>query len=114
MSTLAQFLNVVMANNHIAAIYDNIDKLNGINYDIWQRDIEYFLNELGLVETLSNSMVAPKIEDGVTNAAGYQSNLLVYQNWMIKDHRARYIMLTRMHDDLIGEYENYPNAKEMW
>ena len=31
-----------------------------------------------------------------------------------KDRKARYTMLYYMHDDLIGEFENYPTVKELW
>ena len=37
-----------------------------------------------------------------------------YESWVNKDHCARFTMLSSMYNDLIGEFEDYPNAQEMW
>ena len=48
------------------------------------------------------------------NTAQHRHDLEVYESWIKKDRCARFTMLSRMHNDLIGEFENYPNAQEMW
>ena len=86
------------------------DKLIGNNYDIWHRKIRYFLNEQELLETLSSKMTRP--EDG--NKAQHRRDLETYQSWFKKDQSMRFTMLRSMHDGLIGEYEAFQNAKDMW
>jgi len=44
----------------------------------------------------------------------YQESLLAYQDWSKKDRRACFTMSYGMHNDLIGEFEAYPMAKDMW
>jgi hypothetical protein len=86
------------------------NKLIGNNYDIWNRKIQYLLNEQELQETLSNNMTRP--EDG--NTAQHRRDLETYQSWFKKDRSTRFTMLSSMHDDLIREYEAFQNAKDMW
>jgi hypothetical protein len=40
--------------------------------------------------------------------------LEAYQSWFIKDQSMHFTMLSNMHDDLIGEYKAFQNAKDMW
>uniref|UniRef100_A0A2N9HQ47 Integrase catalytic domain-containing protein n=1 Tax=Fagus sylvatica TaxID=28930 RepID=A0A2N9HQ47_FAGSY len=51
-------------------------------------------------------------EDG--NTAQHKRDLEAYQSWFKKDRSTRFTMLSSMHDDLIGEYETFQNAKDMW
>uniref|UniRef100_A0A2N9GH76 Integrase catalytic domain-containing protein n=1 Tax=Fagus sylvatica TaxID=28930 RepID=A0A2N9GH76_FAGSY len=51
-------------------------------------------------------------EDG--NTAQHRRDLEAYQSWFKKDRSTRFTMLSSMHDDLIGEYETFQNAKDMW
>ncbi|XP_075669835.1 uncharacterized protein LOC142639561 [Castanea sativa] len=47
------------------------------------------------------------------NTAQHRCDLEAYESWVKKDHCARFTMLSSMHNDLIGEFENYPNAQEI-
>jgi len=55
-----------------------------------------------------------KDDKDITSTEEYQASLVAYQAWCKKDHKVRYTMLYCMHDNLIGEFENYPTAKEIW
>jgi transposase InsO family protein len=99
-----------MAAKNVVADLTRDDKLTGNNYDIWHRKIQYLLNEQELLETLSSKMTRP--EDG--NTAQHRRDLEAYQSWFKKDRSTRFTMLSSMHDDLIGEYEIFQNAKDMW
>ena len=112
MSTLR--LNVEMSSNHIVAdLIKGDNKLEGKNYDIWHRKIGYLLNESDLMDHLTTSMVEPAMPDDGPNAA-YRRELAAYETWFKADRRARFIVLSAMHDDLIGEFETYQTAREMW
>jgi hypothetical protein len=99
-----------MAAKNVVADLTRGDKLTGNNYDIWHRKIQYLLNEQELLETLSSKMTRP--EDG--NTAQHRRDLEAYQSWFKKDRSTCFTMLSSMHDDLIGEYEIFQNAKDMW
>ena len=53
-----------------------------------------------------------KLEDG--NTAQHRRDLEAYQSWFKKDRSLCFTMLSSMHDDLIGKYETFQNAKDMW
>ena len=48
------------------------------------------------------------------NSAQNRRDLEAYQSWRKKDHCARFTMLISMHNDLIGEFESYGTAQDMW
>ena len=100
-------MNVVMAAKNVVADLTKGDKLVGTNFDMWHRKIQYLLNEQDLLEHLTYSMDQP--EDGTT--AQHRRDLEAYTTWFKKDRSTRFIVLSSMHDDLIGEYENYSTAK---
>ena len=60
--------------------------------------------------SLSSKMTRP--EDG--NTAQHRRDLEAYQSWFKKDRSTHFTMLSNTHDDLIGEYETFQNAKGMW
>ena len=68
------------------------------------------LNEQEVLETLTNVMM--QLENG--NTAQHRRDLEAYESWVKKDRCARFTMLSSMHNDLIGEFEDYPNAQEVW
>jgi hypothetical protein len=86
------------------------EKLDGDNYDIWHRKIQYVLNEQEVLETLTHSLSAP--EQGDTEQ--HTRDLAAFESWRKKDRCARFTMLSSMHNDLIGEFEEYPTAQELW
>ena len=63
------------------------------------------------MEHLENSMAQPvELENGATTQ--YRWDIDVYHTRFKKDRRACFIILASMHDDLFGEYENYPTTKK--
>ena len=104
-------MNVVnMATKNVVADLTKGEKLDGTNYDMWHRKIQYLLNEQEVLETLTNVMM--QLENG--NTAQHRRDLEAYESWVKKDCCARFTMLSSIHNDLIREFENYPNAQEMW
>ena len=66
--------------------------------------------------TTSMSALAKWNEHGkyVTAIEQYKEKLKAYQTWIKRDRSARYTFLSCMHDDLLGEFESCPTAKDMW
>ena len=78
-------MNVVnMANKNIVADLTKGEKLDGTNYDMWHRKIQYLLNEQEVLKTLTNVMMRPKYG----NTAQHRRDLEVYKSWVKKDHWA--------------------------
>ena len=88
------------------------NKLIGTNYNMWHRKMEFLLTEHDLSTYLTTAMVAPI--EGAGTQAQYRRDLQTFEAWTKKDRRTRYIMLNIMHNDLIGEFENFPTAMAMW
>ena len=104
-------MNVVnMATKNVVADLTKGEKLDGTNYDMWHRKIQYLLNEQEVLETLTNVMMQPK--NG--NTTQHHRDLEAYESWVKKDRCACFTILSSMHNVLIGEFENYPNAQKMW
>ncbi|KAH9618858.1 hypothetical protein KSS87_009464, partial [Heliosperma pusillum] len=104
-----------MAKNMIGDL-STTEKLDGTNYDMWHRKIQYLLNEREVLDTLSTTVAKPKEP---TDPIGkdddeYFENLELHNVWFRKDRSARFTMLFCMHNDLIGEFETCPTAKDMW
>ena len=99
-----------MATKNVIADLTKGEKLDGTNYDMWHRKIQYLHNEQEVLETLTIEMMRP--ENG--NTAQHCRDLEAYESWVNKDRCASFTMLSSMHNDLIGEFEDYPNAREMW
>ena len=91
-------MNVVnMATKTVVADLTKGEKLDGTNYDMWHRKIQYLLNEQEVLKTLTNVMMRPK--NG--NTAQHRRDLKVYESWVKKDRCAHFTMLSSMHNDLI-------------
>jgi len=94
------------------------EKLDGINYDLWSLKVQFLINNIDMAEFLTASMFAPaeREEHGndVIASEQYQEKLKAYQTWFKRDQFARYTLLSCMHDDLLGEFEDCPTAKDMW
>ena len=107
------------ANSAMINELSTSQKLDVSNYDMWKWKIQYLLNERDLVEHLTVAKFPPSEtdKDGKpinTSSVKYQESLQAYQDWSNKDRRARFTMLYFMHNDLIGEFELCPTAKDMW
>ena len=53
-----------------------------------------------------------KPDEGSTEQ--HQRDLAAYESWRKKDLYAHFTMLSNMHNDLIGEFEQYTTAQDMW
>jgi len=81
--------------------------LDGTNYDIWHWKIQYLLNEKHLLEHLMVTKSPPSEEDKDvkvidTTTMEYHVSAPAYQDSFKKDHKACFIRLYSMHDDLIA------------
>ena len=101
-----------MTTRIMSAELNQANKLIGTNYDMWRRKMEFLLTEHDLSTYLTTAMVA-SIE-GAGTQAQYHRDLEIFEAWTKKDRHTHYIMLNSMHDDLIGEFENFPTAMAMW
>ncbi|KAK4412424.1 hypothetical protein Salat_2889400 [Sesamum alatum] len=88
-------------------------ELDGQNYAMWHRKIQYFLHHKKILDHLTTSMLEPvEPENGQT--AQYRHELDAYNKWRDQDLSAHFTMLSCMHDNLIREYEKYSMGKELW
>ncbi|CAL5356408.1 unnamed protein product [Camellia sinensis] len=99
-----------MASKNIIVELNNRDKLDGNNYDIWHKKVQYLLNEQELLDHLTNIMAITK----AGNTAQHRRDHDAYANGFKRDRSVRFTLLSCMHDDLIGEFEQFSTAKEMW
>ena len=74
--------------------------------------MESLLTKHYLSTYLTTAIVVPI--EGAGTQAQYRRDLETFEAWTKKDRCTRYIMLNCMHDDLIGEFENFPTAMAMW
>ncbi|XP_035541682.1 uncharacterized protein LOC118344684 [Juglans regia] len=103
-------MNVVMTIKNVVADLTKGEKLDETNYDMWHRKIQNLFNEQEVFENLSHLMIQP--DEG--NTSQHRRDMEAYQAWAKKDRCACFTMLSSMHNDLIGEFENYPTAQYMW
>ena len=99
-----------MASKGVVANLNKGEKLDDENYNIWHHKIQYVLNEQEVLETLTHSLSKP--DKGSTEQ--HQRDLAAYESWRKKDLCARFTMFSSMHNDLIGEFEQYTIAQDMW
>lgn len=92
-----------MASKNIIVDLNKGGKLDGDNYNIWRRKIVFLLHDDRMQEITHHVM--PRPEEGTT--AQHRRNLEAYQEWIKKDRSARHMILSSMHNDLIGEFENH-------
>ena len=98
-----------MASKCIVADLNKVEKLDGENYNIWHRKIQYLLNEQEVLETLTHLLSKPN--EGSTEQ--HQHDLAAYESWHKKDLCARFTILSSMHNDLISEFEQYTTAQDI-
>ena len=87
-----------MATKSIIANLNKCEKLDGDNYDIQHRKIQYLLNEQEFLETTEHVMVQPK--EGIITQ--HHHDLEAYNNWCNKYRCARFTI--SMHNDLISVF----------
>ena len=85
------------------------EKLDGINYNMWYRKIQYLLNEQEVIETLIIVMEPPK----KGNTVQHRHDKQTYDDWLKKDHCEHFTMLRSMHNYL-RQFENCRITLEMW
>ena len=107
------FLNVNMTSNQIVADLNKDNKFNGKNYDSWQRRITLLLTGEELIDHLTQSKEPPIMPDN-GSLAQYRREQESYDAWIKKDRRTRIILLSSMTDNLLGEYDVFSSAKELW
>ena len=64
------------------------EKLDGSNYDMWRRKIQFLLEECEVLEHLKTTMSAPLTRDeddkDITHTDEYKANLVAYQDLVQK------------------------------
>lgn len=96
-----------MASKNVVADLNKGEKLNGSNYDMWHRKIQYLFNEQEVLDTLTTFVLKK----------GPQPNITVTWKTMRNgsgEIGACYTILSNMRNDLIEEFEVSPTAHDMW
>ncbi|OMO74603.1 Zinc finger, CCHC-type [Corchorus olitorius] len=99
-----------MAAKNIIVDLNKGEKLNGDNYNIWHRKVQYLLEEQEVLEILSFVMAEP--EQGST--AQHKRDQKALKTWKRKNSIARITLLSYMTDELICEFKEYATAQGMW
>ena len=76
----------------IIADFDQGDKLNEKNYDVWHHKIQYVLEEQDILKTITQSMVEPEQD----NTAQHRQDMEAYQAYKCKNRLAHILLLSRM------------------
>jgi len=84
--------------------------LDGDNYHIWHRKVQYLFGEQEVLKTLTQSMDVP-LEEG--RGPQHRCDAEAYAKWG-KDHCVCFVILNSMHNDLISTFEDYKTAREKW
>lgn len=107
-----------MAARNMIGCMQSDDKLDGSNYDVWHLKVQFYLNNDDMLDLVAASMAPPaeKDEQGrdITGTEQYKENLKTCQAWFKRARSACYTMLSCMRDDLLGEFERFYTAKDMW
>ena len=94
------------------------EKLDETNYDLWSLKVQFLLNNKDMVEFLTTFMFAPpewdEHENVVSASEQHKEKLKAYQTRFKRDRSAFYILLSCMHNNLLGEFEGSPTNKDMW
>ena len=112
------FVDMASSNAMIGELSTS-QKLDGTNYEMWHRKIQYLLDDKDLLEHLKVAKVPPsdKDKDGKlidTTFVQYQESVKAYHDLSNKDRKACFTILYCIHDHLIGEFETCPTAKDMY
>ncbi|KAL0445208.1 UNVERIFIED_CONTAM: hypothetical protein Slati_2243500 [Sesamum latifolium] len=84
-------------------------KLDGQNYAMWHRKIQYFLHHKKILDHLTTSM-AELIQRENRPTAQYRREIDAYNKWLEQDMSACFTMLSCMHDNLIRMIRELQNA----
>ncbi|KAG8377398.1 hypothetical protein BUALT_Bualt08G0028900 [Buddleja alternifolia] len=85
-------------------------KLNGQNYAMWHRKIQFLLHKERTLDHLTNLMPMPENRDTTQS----RRDMDAYNKWLDQNKSACFTMLSYMHDNQICEFEKCPTAKELW
>ncbi|XP_047269149.1 uncharacterized protein LOC124898926 [Capsicum annuum] len=99
-----------MESKSIIADLNKGEKLNGDNYDIWNRKIRYVLEEQNALKGINHVICIP--EEG--NTAQHRRDLESYKAWKKDDSITRGIIVSSVVDDLIHKCKEFPNANVIW
>ncbi|KAF7810701.1 UBN2_3 domain-containing protein [Senna tora] len=87
-----------MAAKSIVADLNKGDKLNGDNYDIWHRKVQFLLEEQEVIEAIRNVMVEPS---GEGPAQQVRRDTESYRTWQRKNSVGRILLLSSMEIDIM-------------
>lgn len=87
--------------------------MNGDNFDIWLRKVQYVIKEQKTLETFNSTVIErEEPKDGPNEQ--YNKDFEAYLSWKRKNNNTRITLLSCMQDDLMCELEEYRTAHEMW
>ena len=96
----------MMATNNIVAHMAKEDKLNDQNYKIWHKRMMGILNQHELLDTINAPMAKPEAGNTVAHRREHKA----YHEFLKRDCSACYTLLSYMHDDMMGMYEQYTST----
>lgn len=105
---LKKKVEMTFASKNIVAELNKGEKLNGDNYDIWYRKIQYIFEEQETLETLDNNLAKP----GLGNIVQHKRDLDAYQAQKKKNCNAHIMMLSSMQDDFMCNFKKYETTQD--
>ena len=87
-------------------------KLDGQNYVMWHRKIQFVLHKEKILDHLTNTISMPtELENGPI--AQYHRDMDAYNTCVDQNKSTHFTILGYKHGNLIREFEKYPTAKEL-
>ena len=72
--------------------------------------VQYLLDEKEFLDHLTNNMTPPESD----TTAQHRRDEQTYGTWFKRNRTALFTMLSYTHDDLMGRFEKFLTAKELW
>ena len=95
------------ANKLITTELAKIEKLHGVNYEMWHRKIKYALIYDNLEYVIEFN--APEL-----NSNASKVKIKKQKKWKIDDKKARSLIFMFMEDSLINFFETYDTTQSLW
>ncbi|GJW59677.1 zinc finger, CCHC-type containing protein [Tanacetum coccineum] len=98
---------VTAAMKHMALNFANLDKLEGVDFRMWQKKMHFMLSNMSVVYVLTTPI--PKDGENATIDQIRRRN-----KWENDDYVCRGLILNAMSDTLFDIYQNVESSKELW
>ncbi|GKE21148.1 hypothetical protein Tco_1432660, partial [Tanacetum coccineum] len=98
----------IAAIKHMASNFSKLDKFEGMDFRIWQKNMHFLLSSMSVVYVLTT----PMLKDGGDDATVEQIRKRAM--WDNEDYVCKGLILNGMSDSLFDIYQNVESSQELW